>query len=490
MKGDVDSALKIYEKMKLNKIKISSVTYGCLINVCTKNNKLAKAFELYEILNKEGIEMNTILYTTMIKAYSKTKNLNKVLEILDTMIKSKNSKPNIITYNCIIDCCVKCNKFDLAYNYFNYLVDLNKGSNTNKNIENNNNNLKLDIVTFSTLIKGELHRHCFNNAKNLMKKMMEFDYIKLDCILLNTLLDGCEKCNCYDEALDIFYLFKNKKVIINMMTYSILLKILGVKKDFENSLKLFEEMKNDKNVSMNLIIITCFIKTCLTTGHIKEALETFNSIKKYNLNPDTISYITIINGIIKNNFNNMEYDKEIIFLVKESINDGIFFQKNFYLKIINYLKDQAPNLSEDFIKYLQDNEIFAYQYKENKNKIYYNEKNNNNINVGEKFGKENNKDFLNYKGEYNNKYDNNKRRPFKPIYKNNYNENYYYNGQNSNWKDKGYKNNNGFNKYQNNFGYKDYNQFGEIESNYLIQNNYNKEKNYFNKKKGNYNYNK
>jgi pentatricopeptide repeat protein len=51
-------------------------------------------------LNKEGIEMNTILYTTMIKAYSKTKNLNKVLEILDTMIKSKNSKPNIITYNC------------------------------------------------------------------------------------------------------------------------------------------------------------------------------------------------------------------------------------------------------------------------------------------------------------------------------------------------------------------------------------------------------
>ena len=490
MKGDVDSALKIYEKMKLNKIKISSVTYGCLINVCTKNNKLSKAFELYEILNKEGIEMNTILYTTMIKAYSKTKNLNKVLEILDTMIKSKNSKPNIITYNCIIDCCVKCNKFDLAYNYFNYLVDLNKGSNTNKNIENNNNNLKLDIVTFSTLIKGELHRHCFNNAKNLMKKMMEFDYIKLDCILLNTLLDGCEKCNCYDEALDIFYLFKNKKVIINMMTYSILLKILGVKKDFENSLKLFEEMKNDKNVSMNLIIITCFIKTCLTTGHIKEALETFNSIKKYNLNPDTISYITILNGIIKNNFNNMEYDKEIIFLVKESINDGIFFQKNFYLKIINYLKDQAPNLSEDFIKYLQDNEIFAYQYKENKNKIYYNEKNNNNINVGEKFGKENNKDFLNYKGEYNNKYDNNKRRPFKPIYKNNYNENYYYNGQNSNWKDKGYKNNNGFNKYQNNFGYKDYNQFGEIESNYLIQNNYNKEKNYFNKKKGNYNYNK
>ena len=488
MKGDVDSALKIYENMKLNKINISSVTYGCLINVCTKNNKLDKAFELYELLNKEGIEMNTILYTTMIKAYSKIKNLKKVLEILETMINSKNSKPNIITYNCVIDCCVKCNNFNLAYNYFNYLIDINKEY-QNKKIENNNyNNLKLDIVTFSTLIKGELHRHCFNNAKNLMQKMMELDYIKLDCILLNTLLDGCEKCNCYDEALDIFYLFKKKNVAINMMTYSLLLKILGVKKDFENSFKLFEEMKNDKNVSMNLIIITCFIKTCLTTGHIKEALDTFNSIKKYNLNPDTISYITIINGIIKNNFDNKKYGKELIYLVKESVNDGIVFQNNFYMKIINYIKKHEPNLSEDFIKYLQNNEVFEYQYKDNKNKIYnYNEKNNN-IYEGDKKEKENNKDFLNYKGEYNNRFDNNRRKPLKPIYKNNYNENYYYNGQNNNWKNKGYKNNNGFNKSEINFGDRDYNQF-EKGSNYIMKNNYNKEKNYFNKKKGNYYYN-
>ena len=145
MKGDVDSALKMYEKMKLNKIKISSVTYGCLINVCIKNNKLMKAFELYELLNKEGIEMNTILYTTMIKAYSKTKNLNKVIEILNTMIKSKYAKPNIITYNCVIDCCIKCDNFQLAYDYFNYLIDINK--NGNKNMDNTNN-LNLDIVTF------------------------------------------------------------------------------------------------------------------------------------------------------------------------------------------------------------------------------------------------------------------------------------------------------------------------------------------------------
>ena len=481
MKGDVDSALKMYEKMKAEKIKISGVTYGCLINVCTKNNQLMKAFELYELLNKEGIEMNTILYTTMIKAYSKTKNLNKVIEILNTMINSKNAKPNIITYNCVIDCCIKCDNFQLAYEYFNYLIQINKNINDNKNIDNTNN-LKLDIVTFSTLIKGELHKHRFNNAKNLMQKMMEFDYIKLDCILLNTLLDGCEKCNCYKEALDIFYLFKKKNVAMNMMTYSILLKILGIIKDFDNSLKLFEEMKADKNISMNLIIITCFIKTCVSTGHIKEALITFNSIKQYNLNPDTISYITMINGIIKNTFgNNYDYSKEIISLVKESIKEGIIFQNHFYAKIINYIKNNSPNLIDDFTNYLQKNEIFINQNKDNQNKINnYNIINNNEKKYDEK---ENNKDLLNY-NENNNGYDNKNRRPLRPIYKNNYNDNNYYKGQNNNWKNKVY-NNNGYYSSETDYGYKNYNDFGGKESNYKLKNNYIKEKYYFNKKKGN-----
>ena len=313
---------------------------------------------------------------------------------------------------------------------------------------------------------------------------MEFDYIKLDCILLNTLLDGCEKCNCYHEALDIFYLFKKKNVEVNMMTYSILLKILGILNDFENSYKLFEEMKADKNISMNLIIITCFIKTCLSTGHIKQAIETFNSIKSYHLKPDTISYITMINGIMKNYCdNNIEFTKEIIYLVKESINDGISFQNNFYIKVINYVKNNSSELGEEFINYLNIKKVFDYQYKDNKNKIY-----NNNVINEENYSdeKENDKDINNYKGKYNNFGYDKKRKPLRQIYKSNYNENNYYNGQSNNWKNnKGYKNNNRFNNNENNYGYKNYNEYGDKEGNYRWKNNYNKDKNYLNKKSGN-----
>ena len=311
-----------------------------MINACIKNNDLNKAFELYESLKNESYEMNTILYTTLIKAYTKQKDINKVIEIFNTMKNSQNSKPNIITYNSIIDCCIKCDKFNLAYEYFQeMLFDINNTSETS---------IRPDIVTFSTLIKGEINNKCFGNARKLMQKLLEYNYIKLDCVLLNTLLDGCDKCHCYEEALDIFNIFKNKNIVCNMMTYSILMKICGKLNDFENSYKLLNEIK-ENHINFNLIIMTCYVKTCLNTNHVVEGINTFKEMTKYNIYPDNIAYTTIISGII-NNIEMCDYSDELINFVKKSIEEGIHINSNLYTKSFYYLtilghKDKAESLT-------------------------------------------------------------------------------------------------------------------------------------------------
>lgn len=127
--------------MKSKNIEISSITYGCLINACIKNNCLNKVFELYEELELNKIEMNTILYTSLINAYGKKMNLKKVLEIFRQMKNDKNSQPNNVTYNSVIDCCIKCKDLELAERKFT---------------EMKNCNIKPDIITFSTLIIGNL----------------------------------------------------------------------------------------------------------------------------------------------------------------------------------------------------------------------------------------------------------------------------------------------------------------------------------------------
>ena len=363
MLGNTEAAMKIYYKMKEEKIPISNVTYGCLINACIKNNNLDKAFELYKNLKKENYEMNTILYTTLIKAYSKKENLYKVCDIFNTMKQSTNAKPNNITYNSVIDCCIKRNNFKAAYDFFKEMLrDINNTS---------ENSIRPDIVTFSTLIKGEINNKCFGNARKLMQKLLEYNYIKLDCVLLNTLLDGCEKCNCYEEAIDIFNIFKNRGVECNMMTYSILMKICGKLNDFENSEKLLNEMKDNK-INFNLIIITCFIKTCFNTRHEIEGINIFKDIKnKYNLQPDNIAYTTIILGII-GNYEYNDYSDELVNFVISSVEDGIFLHQKIYMKCIYYLNykghfDKVQELNQFFFEKNMNN----YEYYYNLNYMNY-----------------------------------------------------------------------------------------------------------------------
>ena len=94
--------------MKLKKIRINHVTYGCMINACVKNDRLDLALALIEKMKADKLRLNTIVYTTLIKGFSKNRRLDEALEIFETMKKERYSRPNQITYNCILNACVKC----------------------------------------------------------------------------------------------------------------------------------------------------------------------------------------------------------------------------------------------------------------------------------------------------------------------------------------------------------------------------------------------
>ena len=64
----------------------NSVTYGCLLDACVKNNDLQRAQDVFDCMKRDKVPMNTIIYTTMIKAYSKEWQLEKALFLYDQML--------------------------------------------------------------------------------------------------------------------------------------------------------------------------------------------------------------------------------------------------------------------------------------------------------------------------------------------------------------------------------------------------------------------
>ena len=69
------------------------------------------------------MELNTILYTTMIKAHSKTFQLEKALMLFNEMTSQMKTNmavaPNNISFNSLIDCCIRCFNMPKAAEIFN-----------------------------------------------------------------------------------------------------------------------------------------------------------------------------------------------------------------------------------------------------------------------------------------------------------------------------------------------------------------------------------
>lgn len=66
--------------------------------------------------------MNTVIYTTMIKGYSKEWKLDKAYQVYLQMLNESELDPtvapNTITYNVLLDCCVRCFDMPLASSIF------------------------------------------------------------------------------------------------------------------------------------------------------------------------------------------------------------------------------------------------------------------------------------------------------------------------------------------------------------------------------------
>ena len=74
-------------------------------------------------------------------------------------------QPNIITFNSIIDCCVRCNEMEIATEIFDLMVESGKAF-KDPSTKSSSTSVQPDLITYSTLIKG----HC--RSKNIEKALI------------------------------------------------------------------------------------------------------------------------------------------------------------------------------------------------------------------------------------------------------------------------------------------------------------------------------
>merc|ERR1719408_654109 len=146
----------------------------------------------------------------MIKGYGLEKNLTAALELFKEM-PAENVPYNTITYNSIIDACVKGG-------------DLVTAEALLQEITAPTSPLEPDLITFSTLLKGYCHAGDLDKALQLAEAI-KVKGLRCDELVYNTLMDGCVKANDITAGLGLFEEMVHNGMRPSAITHSILARL-------------------------------------------------------------------------------------------------------------------------------------------------------------------------------------------------------------------------------------------------------------------------
>lgn len=302
-------AFTILDKMQKNSVTPDIITYNCLIDMSFKLNHDDKALKLFEEIcdGFSGVHPDIVTFNIMLKHHvSEIKELSKFRDLPNSTklekifqiisdIKARDIKINEITYNTAMDACIEVGDFEKTWELFNEMKALN---------------LKPDLYTYATLIKGLKNCGCenaFEKAMNILElvKKGEEGEIKADEVLYNSVLDICIRNNKFETAEQIFTEMKQSfHFKPSIITYSIMIRGYGLIYNIEKAFDLYEEIKS-RGLKPNDIIYGCLMNCAVRCSNLDLMIEIFEKMKSLSMKPNSVIYTTLIKG-----FNKMkQYEK-------------------------------------------------------------------------------------------------------------------------------------------------------------------------------------
>ena len=179
------------------------------------------------------------------------------------MKENRWSKPNQITFNCLLNACVKCQSLDKATEIF---------------AEMTSTHIRPDLITYSTLIKGYCRGGDIARAHELFMAMID-SRITPDTAVINLFLENCftSKKDYSSEGIELFEMLQNSRIQPNQVTFSILVKLYGRARKLGKALGVLGVMKS-YYVRPGLIVFTNLVQVCFNAKRAEKAVEMYEEM--------------------------------------------------------------------------------------------------------------------------------------------------------------------------------------------------------------------
>jgi len=232
-------------------------------------------------MQAEGCKPNLVTYNTLIDVYGKTGAWEDAVAVLDAL-EGQGIAPEVRTYNTVIIACNQSSQAAQALHVYERMLAAGA---------------KPTATTYTALISA------YGKAGQLDAALQIFqDMVARGCernvITYSSLISACEKAGCWELALKLFGEMHVEGCRPNVVTFNSLIAACAQGAQWERAQALFEQMQG-KGCRPDSVTFGGLIAAFDHAGLWQRALTAFEQMRNMNCRPDTVVYNTVIGALWK-----------------------------------------------------------------------------------------------------------------------------------------------------------------------------------------------
>lgn len=297
-RGDMESAMTVFEASKQNLGCVNMYAYRTIIDVCGLCCDHLQSRSIYEELSAEKINPNLYVFNSLMNVNAN--DLSYTMHIYKHM-RNIGVVPDMASYNILLKSCCLAARVDLAQEIYSEVEDMESTG-----------SLKLDVFTYSTMIKVFADARMWEMALGMKQKMLEAG-VTPNTVTWSSLISACAKAGLVDQAFVLFEEMIMSNCMPNSHCFNVLLHACVNAFQYDRAFRLFESWKkneygnitNRQNLSQGSLEVSMkvpfkpttstynvLMKACGTDDFRARAL--MDEMKRVDLSPNHITWSTLI----------------------------------------------------------------------------------------------------------------------------------------------------------------------------------------------------
>ncbi|GJN37155.1 hypothetical protein PR202_gb26081 [Eleusine coracana subsp. coracana] len=295
MEGEVAKACDLFHEMVQQGISPNVVTYNLIIDKLCKAKAMDKAEVVLQQMVHRGVQPDEVTYNSLVHGYSTLGQWKEASRVFKEMT-SRGVQPDIFTWNSFMASLCKHGRSKEARDIFDSMAK--KGQ-------------RPDIVSYSILLQAYATDGCLVDITDLFDLMI-VEGIVLDCYVFNILINAYAKREMMAEAMHVLKEMTRQGVKPNAFSYVTVIAAFCSKGRMDDAMQIFNQMI-DHGVPPDKAAYGCLIRSfCIhgsfvkakelvsemmkEVGMMKEAMNVFDAMVSAGIEPDVVSYSTLIDG--------------------------------------------------------------------------------------------------------------------------------------------------------------------------------------------------